>query len=141
MTHEFLHHTLSILLALPTWVGPLLFLPIARRQLAQGGPRQLWRACLLGVLAFAAYAAVGWYIAPDGAGWPLAAIASEVVLIAPPLAVISVVLQETRGTTLPEQRRLALAGVLGMAALLLCFMPAALISGVLGGSMVGSDPC
>jgi hypothetical protein len=139
--HELLHHLIGVLLALPTWVGPLLFLPIARAQLERGGSRTLWRAWLVAVVAFAAFATVGWYISPDTAGSPLGAVAGELILIAPSLAVTAVVLQETRGSSLTERNRLAIAGLTGMAVLLVCFMPAAGVSAALGGSEVGSDPC
>jgi len=131
------HHLTSVILAIPTWVGPLLFLPVARSHLERGGPRALWRAWLVTVLAFGALSAAGWFLAPDEAGWPLAAVAGEVVLIGPALAAVAVVLQETRGASLPLHNRMTIAGVVGMGALLLCFMPAALVSSLLGGGEIG----
>ena len=70
----------------------------------------------------------------------MAAIASELILAAPPLAATAVVLQESRGSALPERHRLAIAGLVGMGALLLCFMPAVIISTALGGGEIDS-PC
>ena len=135
---DLLHHALSVLLALPTWLGPLLFLPIARAQLERGGPRRLWRTWLAAVITFLVYTAGAWYVSPDGAGSPLAAIAAELILVAPPLAVTAYILQETRGSSLPERHRLAIAGLAGMGALLLCFMPAVIIASALGGGEVDS---
>jgi hypothetical protein len=134
---EFLHHATSVLLAIPTWLGPLMFLPVARSRMEKYGPRGLWRAWLAGVLAFAAFSAVGWFIAPDNSGWPLATVTGEIILIAPALAAVAVVLQETQASTLPMGRRMTIAGVVGMGALLLCFMPAALVSSLLGGGEIG----
>jgi hypothetical protein len=135
--HEFLHHAASIVLAIPTWIGPLIFLPVARAQLERNGSRGVWRAWMIAVVSFALLATLAWFVAPDNAGSPIAAVAGEVVLVGPALAAVVVVLQETRATSLPARNRLAIAGVVGMGALLLCFMPAALISSLLGGGEIG----
>jgi len=134
---EFLHHATSVLLAIPTWIAPLIFLPIARAWLDKSGSPGLWRSWRLSVLGFAAFAAVAWFISPDNSGWPLASVIGEIVLTAPALAAVALILQETRATALPPRRRMTIAGVVGMGALLLCFMPPALISSLLGGGQIG----
>jgi hypothetical protein len=136
--HELLHHTLAVLLALPTWVAPLLFLPIARRQLASNGSRRLWRVWLGAVALFALFAVAAWYVLPERTGNALAVLAAELILVGPALAATALVLQETRGTSLTERHQVVIAGVIGMAVLLLCFLPAAGVSAALGGSGIGS---
>src|SRR6185436_20249064 len=136
--HELLHHTLGVLFALPTWVAPLLFLPIARRQLASNGSRRLWRIWLGAVTVFALFAAGAWYVLPERSGNAFAVLAAELILVGPSLAATALVLQETRGTSLAERHRATIAGIVGMAVLLLCFLPAAGVSAALGGSGIGS---
>ena len=134
---EFLHHATSIILAIPSWVAPLIFLPIAARQLQPDSSRRIWRAFALTVGGFALLATVGWFLVPDNASTPLASVAGEIVLVGPALAAVVVVLQETRASTLPRKNRMAIAGVVGMGALLLCFMPAVLVASLLGGGQIG----
>ncbi len=137
--HGTLRQAFDALLAVPTWLSALAFLPVARRALDGHGPGALWMAWLATVGAFLLYAAGTWYVRPDGASAPWAAVAAEFILVAPALAVTSFVLQETRGTGLPSRRAAAIAVLAGTGALLLCLIPAALVSSLLGGGSMGTD--
>jgi hypothetical protein len=134
---EFLHHAASIVLAIPTWLAPLIFLPIAARQVQPNGSGQLWKVFAITLGGFALLATLGWFLFPDNASTPLASVVGEVVLVGPAMATVAVVLQETRASTLPPRNRMMIAGVFGMGALLLCFMPAALVASLLGGGQIG----
>src|SRR5262245_7696954 len=117
MAHELFRHALGVLLALPTWLAPLLFLPLARAQLARDRSR-LWRTWSWLVAAFAVYAVGAWYVLPERSGNVLAVLAGELILVAPSLGATALVLQETRGTALVERHRVMIAGGVGMAVLL-----------------------
>ncbi len=130
---DLLHHGINVLFAIPAWLGPILFVVPAAAQLERGGTRRLWMTWAVFAVAFAFLATAGWYITPDRAPTPMAAIASQLVLVAPALAVTAAVLLLSAGTSLPRSRRLMLAGGAGTMALILCLTPAVLVSAALGG--------
>src|SRR5256885_16958002 len=81
--HELLHHTVGVLAAIPTWIAPLIFLPLARAQLARKGSR-VWRAWLGTVAAFVVYSVAAWYLLPERSGTSLAVLAGGTIFLAPP---------------------------------------------------------
>jgi len=137
--HNLLHQALEMLFALPTWLSPVIFLPIVRRQMDRGDQGRPWRAWLGTVGVFIAFAAGAWYVYPDGATRPWPTMAAELVLVGPALAVTTFILHETRTSELPLQRRMTIAALAGVGTLLLCLLPAALISSALGGGAMDLD--
>lgn len=129
--------------ALAAWFGPLLtaltfgaplllvvWLAVRRRAWM---PARAWMCAGVGLLALLLLAAAGWYVEPDFAGSPRAAVASTLVATGPALAITTGSWLLAQSRAWPMAARVTLSLVAGYLVLAACLLPALVIFVDFGG--------
>jgi hypothetical protein len=121
------------LVLLVTLAAPLLlagWLAVRRRSWTAA---QLAAGVIVGTATLLLLATAGWYVSPDYAGSPRAAVVSTVVLAAPALAVTAAAWLLAQRRTWPALARAAVPLVAGYGMMALCVVPALITFVQLGG--------